>query len=863
MHGAPPSVPSAAGEAVPAQPLGRVAEAAPQPGAPERAPVAPATQGVIMMSDPPAHQVLAGGNEAVALGMPPDAQHEALDVDDDEAPQLAAAPSAANDDLWVVQLAHSFQHFRPDVAAVAALAVAARSGRSPCPARVCARDPSHTLSPSQTASYSAYVSDTELPALPTLKELRRDAMSAAQAGNRDPELDTLLAAAERDVRPRSDVAHELCKVLPHLKPCPRSTVDLAPRLQGPAPGKLSTLDPAGFLDAHAAHCSRCAGDAPCAIPPLAEWLGAVTLPFKAEPLPEQLRMTVEAEAYDETLADRVWALLDEGSLEQSEDVVHVSPLFLTWKTSVALSVDELAKVMAEGSAGALSLAEQRAQLFIAAYKEALAQPSSGGARDAPSARDVRAAWDAGQRAWGGTQKPRVVCDLSLLTPLMHSCSLRYPALSEFMAGLRPGYFIVKLDAKSGFHQLPLNHAARRYFGARVRLRPGEPPTTVRYTREAMGSHAAPLTFCALTAEILRIVKAKTGVDCCGAYCDDFYFGCPTEAAAQAVLETLKSVLGACGVVYSPSKTSVRPVQSDVILGIMLDTVAMTATLPADKQVLTLALAVVLRHCAAEGVPVPETALGELGGRLTWWGSVDDELPAGTRELRGFSKHANNHWTQWRRGTHAWGATRPRQLAELDWLLDRARRGELLGCSLLRNGTFSLQRAVCFAVDASGADNAVGIVSELGAVRVRLPDCERLAVPVLELLGPVLIYALYGEHLEGLTVRVASDASGACWWVAKGRAGRDDANDLLRILRAAARARQSLPYQRWLTRGWNFLGDRSAARSPVALARAREVPVGDFVAEITLHGLPSQFLRDLAGPRFIFSTAAWEAHNARA
>jgi hypothetical protein len=757
---------------------------------------------------------------------------------------------------------------RGDEAAVLALALAATQGRPPRPQATCARDGSAPAQPLQQASYTAFTSGNLCTSLPTLAAVRKQAMQAAEELAPCPELKELQKRLEAsDKRPRADDPYDLCRRIPFLAPVRASSVQLPPRQQRPEPGKLSTLDPAGFLAAHTSSCERCTRDAMCSIPALAGWVGGLVLPF-LEGHPQQASLRPHpstADDYDPVLAGLVTAMWEEGTLEQSDDVLNYSSLFIAWKASVKLTREQEDSIKAGGSPAALAVASTHASTFLEAYKASL-QPSLSGSAP-PSSKQVKHAWEQGDKALGSEMKPRVVTDLSRLTASFCPCRLQYATLQEFMSSLRKGQFIVKCDLRSGFHQVPASLAARRYFGAHVRLAPGAPPTSLRYTRLPMGVHPAPFAFSAITAEVLRLVRVKTGVKCSGVYIDDLYFACDSQEEAARVLDALKEVLAQCGLEWSRTKTSTTPVTNEIILGVQLDTQAMTASLPAAKQVKTLTLALILLQCAREKIPVPESALGEMGGRLTWWGSIFDLIPSNTRSLASFAKYKHGSWRQWRAGAHTWGEDAPTQISELQWLVDGARDGSLMGTSILAREAFLPQRAIYFTVDASGSSNAVGIVSELGALRVSLPDCGSLAIPVMELLAPALVYMLYGKFIAGLNllVVIGSDASGACHWMAKGRAARDDANDLLRLIRAAADRTGSLPLQMWLSRWFNFKADRVAAIPIPQLLQQRTVHLG-LAEEITISGLPHEFMAGWAQeviPSFAFSTAAWLAVNPRA
>jgi hypothetical protein len=184
----------------------------------------------------------------------------------------------------------------------------------------------------------------------------------------------------------------------------------------------------------------------------------------------------------------------------------------------------------------------------------------------------------------------------------------------------------------------------------------------------------------------------------------------------------------------------------------------------------------------------------------------------------------------------------------------------MGSKIIRKSLVGEKVAV-FAIDATG-DNCLGIVSEHGALKVNLPGCAAMTIPLLELLSTVFILMEYGHLMAGVTIYIACDAQGATHWVNKGRSESDCPNDLLRLIRAAEEHYGVIIIQRWLTRWRNYKADRVAALS---IVQAQALFKLEHMGEITPQGRPDQFLTTWADkiyPGFQFTPIAWEVINKR-
>lgn len=155
-------------------------------------------------------------------------------------------------------------------------------------------------------------------------------------------------------------------------------------------------------------------------------------------------------------------------------------------------------------------------------------------------------------------------------------TLAYSSLEDLFSWLRlhPGAFLWKVDLSYAFRHIRLSPFARRLAGF--------PLDGTLYSDLCLpfGSRVAPFTF-NLLAEALHWVLEKCGVQMLLHYLDDF-FGLTTSASeAQHAVDLFLHLASCLGVSVNRRKCE-GPSQRLVILGVLVDTVAMSASLDADR-----------------------------------------------------------------------------------------------------------------------------------------------------------------------------------------------------------------------------------------------------------------------------------------
>ena len=155
------------------------------------------------------------------------------------------------------------------------------------------------------------------------------------------------------------------------------------------------------------------------------------------------------------------------------------------------------------------------------------------------------------------------------------CSLRYPSFDMAVQLLSQGQgaLLSKLDIKEAYRMVPVYQEDWLLLGMQWH------GASYVDTRLPFGLRSAPKIFTAV-ADTLQWIMAHQGLKCFLHYLDDFLFVEPPNSAGSA-MRTALSLWDSLGVPVAPNKAQ-GPRTSLVFLGIELDSVSLTARLPADK-----------------------------------------------------------------------------------------------------------------------------------------------------------------------------------------------------------------------------------------------------------------------------------------
>ena len=181
--------------------------------------------------------------------------------------------------------------------------------------------------------------------------------------------------------------------------------------------------------------------------------------------------------------------------------------------------------------------------------------------------------------------------------LIHDCSMpegqglnsyvkninhfQFQSIDDAIKLLRPGYFMAKIDLHHAYRSVPIH--PHNYHGTGLKWKFKGNKVKFTYfvdTRLPFGGRRSPEIFHRLTQAVKRIMSRK-GYNAIVVYLDDFLIIGESREACQAAFDALLALLQNLGFSISWRKV-VPPTQRLVFLGIFLDTVECSMTLPADK-----------------------------------------------------------------------------------------------------------------------------------------------------------------------------------------------------------------------------------------------------------------------------------------
>ena len=157
---------------------------------------------------------------------------------------------------------------------------------------------------------------------------------------------------------------------------------------------------------------------------------------------------------------------------------------------------------------------------------------------------------------------------------------KYQSLQDAIDLINPGSFLGKVDLKNAFSSVgihPSNYAAT---GLKWRFQGQKHFTYMIDTRLCFGGKRSPEIFNDLSQAVQAILASK-GYPNIVAYYDDYLCVAGTFAECQRTMSMLIAILRELGFHINYNKV-VGPSQKLTFLGIELDTITMTTSLPADK-----------------------------------------------------------------------------------------------------------------------------------------------------------------------------------------------------------------------------------------------------------------------------------------
>jgi hypothetical protein len=349
----------------------------------------------------------------------------------------------------------------------------------------------------------------------------------------------------------------------------------------------------------------------------------------------------------------------------------------------------------------------------------------------------------------------------------------------------------------------------------------------------MGLCTSPGFFSWITSEI-NAWLAASGVDSHIVYLDDFILYGHTEESCAAALALLKEMCHKVGIqLAGEGKTSEKPEQIVVALGIKIDLKAFTVSIPADRMIKLGIYARLALKAARRGDKVPTAMLESIAGRMVWVSYLNPMLRLHTCHMdrlahsgagRGSMRHVPS------------GAVKA-----LAWFVNALDEGSLVGEALCPSSEDYSKRTVVITSDATKTEGNTTVAFRLGTsvqVRVTLPDCLEEDITALELFGVASAIRRWGPRLRGFRLICGCDNAAVVDWIDSGRSSREDIRELLKKVYRAEKRYGLRIVARWLPRWFNYRNDRIAGLTEHE-ARAIDAKV---IIE-TASGTPIEALRE--------------------
>lgn len=529
---------------------------------------------------------------------------------------------------------------------------------------------------------------------------------------------------------------------------------------------------------------------------------ALTAPTPPLPSAQAAAAGTEAADLDEAVA-KLTVLGVVGTLEDQTAPAFTSRVSMAYKHSILLTPEEQARCdEAPATATYAAIARGYAAKFMLLLTTALAALTTP-VPDTPNNIYSDIFWN----ALGGVfyqHSPRFVFDGRGINEYISRWPISYPRLSELFQTIKPGSWAAKVDLVKGFYAIVMDPSTYRHltFWHNGRLH--------FFKRLPMGLASSPAVFCWLTAEINAWLRAA-GSTASIVFVDDFLIVGDTQRDTQAALELLISLITQLGLKHSIEKSSAAAAQYIDMLGVSVDTSALSITAPAAAFVKFFALASIVNACAAAQLPVPFKILARLAGCLNWAEIIYKHLAPFTQPLAAFAtKRDGAHKRRWWRGLFQWTKSVDGSasiIKALGYVLRLAHTAS--PARILCNSTSTRLRHIYIASDASGDTLTVSVNWGPYAIHCTVEAGHGWDVPALEFLAAVLVAILWGPRLRGAIIHHALDALGVTYWGNSGRARRADALLMLKIISRCHHYHGIEDAYHWVRRCFNHANDVSA------------------------------------------------------
>ena len=180
--------------------------------------------------------------------------------------------------------------------------------------------------------------------------------------------------------------------------------------------------------------------------------------------------------------------------------------------------------------------------------------------------------------FGRTKKDgsvRIILNLSKLNEFVENCHFKMETIRDAIVLMRPGCYFGSIDFTQAYFSIPIARSDRKYF---MFMWNG---MLFRFNALPQGLSSAPRTFTKLMKAPFSTLREK-GFTVLG-YIDDSIFIEDESHEINEALETALKLFDGLGLTINVQKSVLKPVQTIEYLGFVLDSVNMSVTLTATKQ----------------------------------------------------------------------------------------------------------------------------------------------------------------------------------------------------------------------------------------------------------------------------------------
>lgn len=143
-----------------------------------------------------------------------------------------------------------------------------------------------------------------------------------------------------------------------------------------------------------------------------------------------------------------------------------------------------------------------------------------------------------------------------------------------------GWYMAKVDLRSAYRHAPISLKSREAAGLKWRFSGDSHYTHLIDTRLMFGARLSVNAFHRLTQSVVRMLKRR-GINAVICYLDDFFVTAATKQECELVMNALVKLLSQLGFTISWNKC-VTPCTSPIFLGINIDTIRETTSIPSEK-----------------------------------------------------------------------------------------------------------------------------------------------------------------------------------------------------------------------------------------------------------------------------------------